>query len=62
MLKARLINEIPNFNEKKLTITKISKNNYHLTSGPYRVINLLKKDYIELKSFGFEDLDIKLNE
>ena len=62
MLKARLLNEISNYNEKKLTITKISKNNYHLTSGPYRVINLLKKDYIELKRFGFEDLDIKLYE
>ena len=27
-------------------------------SGPYNTINFMKKDYILLKGFGFEDLDI----
>ena len=33
-----------------------------LISGPYKTINLMKNDYIQLKKFGFEDLDITLNE
>ena len=28
-------------------------------SGPYKNINKLKKDFISLTNFGFEDLDIK---
>ena len=31
-------------------------------SGPYKSINSLKNDYILLKNFGFEELDIFLNE
>ena len=58
ILKNRLMDKIPDFNEKKLMITKVSKNNYHLTSGPYRAINTLKEDYLKLKKFGFEELDI----
>ncbi len=31
-------------------------------SGPYNSINLMKNDYIQLKHFGFEELDISINE
>ena len=50
------MDKIPDFNEKKLMITKVSKNNYHLTSGPYETINTLKEDYLKLKKFGFKNL------
>ena len=33
-----------------------------LLSGPYSTINLMKNDYIQLKNFGFEELDISINE
>ena len=42
-------------------IEKTSKN-YEVLVGPYKSINLLKNDYIELKFFGFEELDIFINE
>ena len=31
-------------------------------SGPYNSINSVKNDYILLKTFGFEELDIYFNE
>ena len=31
-------------------------------SGPYNSINSVKNDYILLKTFGFEELDIFYNE
>ena len=36
------------------------KNNkkINLFSGPYNTINFMKNDYIQLKKFGFEELDI----
>ena len=33
-----------------------------LIAGPYKGINILKNDYIKLKEFGFEELDISFNE
>ena len=51
-----------NFDINKLRIKKISKKETHVISGPYTTINLLKNDYIKLKSFGFEELDIYNNE
>ena len=39
-----------------------NKNKIRLLSGPYRSINLMKNDYIQLKNFGFEELDISINE
>ena len=33
-----------------------------LFQGPYTSVNLLKNDYIKLKNFGFEELDIYTNE
>ena len=31
-------------------------------SGPYNSVNLVKNDYIKLKNYGFEELDIYINE
>ena len=30
--------------------------------GPYNSVNLLKNDYIKLINFGFEELDIFIND
>ena len=45
-------------------IKKIKKNDneINLISGPYNTVNLMKNDYILLKTFGFEDLEISANE
>tara|TARA_B100000686_G_C16797624_1_gene983565 strand:+ start:743 stop:1474 length:732 start_codon:yes stop_codon:yes gene_type:complete len=61
-LKERIIKEMPNFNNKKISIRKKKKNNFQLISGPYNTVNSLKNDYIILKKNGFEELDVKLNE
>jgi hypothetical protein len=61
-LKQRIIKDIPNLDYKKIKIRKISDKETHVISGPYISVNLLKNDYIKLKSFGFEELDIFLNE
>ena len=61
-LKQRIIKDIPNLDYKKIKIRKISDKKTQVISGPYISVNLLKNDYIKLKSFGFEELDIFLNE
>ena len=50
------------FDINKLKIKQISKNETYVISGPYTSVNLLKNDYIKLKNFGFEELDIYTNE
>ena len=60
-MKKRITNEIQGLNQKTQN-TKINNKENKLISGPYTSINLLKNDYIKLKSFGFEELDIYLNE
>jgi rare lipoprotein A (peptidoglycan hydrolase) len=62
LLKNRIIEEAPNYNNKQLKIRKKSIKEFEVLSGPYKSINLLKNDYIELKNFGFEELDIFINE
>ena len=62
LLKKRIIDETPSYDIKKLTIKKISSKKFDVLSGPYKSINLLKNDYIKFKNFGFEELDIFLNE
>ena len=62
ILKDRISNKLSNFNSKKLSVKMINKNKIRLLSGPYRSINLMKNDYIQLKNFGFEELDITINE
>ena len=61
-LKNRIIKEIPNYNSKNLRIIKKSNTENNLLSGPYYTINLMKNDYILLKKFGFEELNIITND
>ena len=61
-LKKRINEEIPSYDNKKLKIKKKNTKEIQLISGPYRSINLLKNDYIDLKNFGIEQLDIFINE
>ena len=60
-LKQRIIKEVSGLDKKKLKIRKTNKGT-ELISGPYITVNLLKNDYINLKSFGFEELDVFINE
>ena len=61
-LRKRITTEIPNFNYNKIKIQKKNNNEINLISGPYKTINSVKNDYIQLKNFGFEDLDITIHE
>ncbi len=62
LLKQRITKELPNFNSRKMYIKTKKTNKITLLSGPYNSINLMKNDYIHLKNFGFEELDININE
>ena len=61
-IKQRIVKEVSDFDIDKLKIKQISNKESHVISGPYTSVNLLKNDYIKLKSFGFEELDIFTNE
>ena len=61
-LKKRIIQDVPGFDIEKITIQKKNNKKTLIISGPYSAINSLKNDYIQLKTFGFEDLDIFFNE
>tara|TARA_B100000575_G_scaffold286418_1_gene283165 strand:- start:427 stop:1164 length:738 start_codon:yes stop_codon:yes gene_type:complete len=61
-LKQRITKDVPEFNINKLKIKKNSIKENLVISGPYNSINSVKNDYILLKTFGFEELDIFLNE
>ena len=62
LLKERINKELTNFDDKKLFINTKKSNKISLLSGPYNSINLMKNDYILLNKFGFEELDISINE
>ena len=62
LLKKRITQELTNFDSKKLYIKSKKSNKITLLSGPYTSINLMKNDYIQLKNFGFEELDSDINE
>ncbi len=62
LLKKRITQELINFDSKKLYINSRKSNKITLLAGPYNSINLMKNDYIQLKNFGFEELDISINE
>ena len=62
ILKQRIITETPHYDIKKIRIKKKTSKEFEVLSGPYTSINLLKNDYIDLKIFGFEELDIIINE
>jgi hypothetical protein len=61
-LRQRIIKDVPDLKIKKLKINKINNKETQLISGPYSSVNLLKNDYIKLINFGFEELDIFINE
>ena len=49
-------------NEANAILKKISDKETQVITGPYNAVNLVKNDYIILKNFGFEELDIFINE
>ena len=61
-LKKRIINEISDLDQKKIKIKKVNDRETQVILGPYTSINLLKNDYIKLNEFGFEEMDILINE
>ena len=61
-LRQRIIKEIPDVGHQKLKIKKINNKETQVIIGPYTTVNLLKNDYIKLKNYGFEELDIFINE
>ena len=61
-LKERIAKKLPDYDIKKLRSKKNKNNEIDLFSGPYLTVNLMKNDYILLKEFGFEELDIFTNE
>lgn len=61
-LKQRIVKEFPNYDIKKLKIKKKSNKEINLISGPYNGISFMKNDYSKLKKFGFEELEISINE
>ena len=61
-LRERIIKDVPSLDYKKLKIKKIDYKETQVISGPYTTINLLKNDYIKLINFGFEELNIFINE
>ena len=62
LLKKRITLETSNYDIKKLIIRKKTFKEFEVLSGPYTSVNLLKNDYIDLKIFGFEELDIFIND
>ena len=54
--------DLTGFDQKKLFIKSNKTNKFSLLSGPYYSINLVKNDYILLKNFGFEELDLDIND
>jgi len=61
-IKKRIMKEFTEFNNSKIKIKKINNKENQVIVGPYISVNSLKNDYIKLKSFGFEELDIFLND
>ena len=61
-LQNRIRQELVKFNSDKMFIKSKKTNKITLLSGPYKSINLMKNDYILLKNFGFEELDLTINE
>ena len=62
LLKKRISQELASYNTKKLYINSRKSNKITLLSGPYDSIEKMKEDYVLLKNFGFEELDISLND
>ena len=61
-LRERILKEVPLIDSKKVKIKKINSKETKVILGPYNSVNLLKNDYIRLKNYGFEELDIYIDE
>jgi len=61
-LKQRIIKEVTELNSKKLKLKRVNNKKTQVILGPYTSVNLLKNDYIKLQNFGFEELNIFINE
>ncbi len=61
-LKKRIIENVPAIDRNKLKVKKINNKETQVILGPYISVNLLKNDYIKLRNYGFEELDIYINE
>ena len=61
-LKQRIVKDLADFDSSKIKIKKINNKETQVISGPYTSVNSLKNDYIKLINFGFEELNIYLNE
>ena len=61
-LEQRIIKEVTDLDIKKLKIKKMHSKETQVILGPYNSVNLLKNDYIKLQNFGFEELNIFINE
>ena len=61
-LKERIVKDVKNLDSRNLKIKKKNNKETQLILGPYMSVNLLKNDYIKLKSYGFEELDVFINE
>ena len=62
ILRNRIIKELPKLDNKKMFIKTKEINKTSLLIGPYSSVNLMKNDYILLNNFGFEEMDISINE
>ena len=61
-LKKRIINEVNDLDLNKLKIKKVNNKETQVILGPYNSVNSLKNDYIKLLNFGFEELNIFIDE
>ena len=61
-LKQRITKDAIDFDSKKIKIKNLNDKETQVLVGPYISVNLLKNDYIKLKNFGFEELNIYINE
>ena len=61
-LKKRIVEDVADIDQNKLKVKKINNKETRVILGPYISVNLLKNDYIKLKNYGFEELDIFINE
>ncbi len=60
-LRDRIKKDLPSYSANKIKILRKNNKEINLISGPYSAVNLMKNDYIQLKKFGFEELEIFIN-
>ena len=61
-LKQRIKKDLSGYNTNNLIINRKNNKETLVLSGPYNSINSVKNDYILLRNFGFEDLNIYFDE